>query len=91
MTRFAAAAAQLAPLAARGLGWRPGEFWAATPAELALALGPADGPPDPPGRAEIARLIARDRARGDGTLAPPAPQTHQPDAPSEGNAHARYR
>jgi hypothetical protein len=33
--RFADSAAQLAGLAGALLGWRPGEFWAATPAELA--------------------------------------------------------
>jgi len=32
---FAANAAQLAGTAGALLGWRPGEFWAATPAELA--------------------------------------------------------
>lgn len=37
--RFAPAALVLCGLAARTLGWRPAEFWAATPAELAAALG----------------------------------------------------
>jgi uncharacterized phage protein (TIGR02216 family) len=32
-------AADLSGLAARTLGWRPGEFWNATPAELATSLG----------------------------------------------------
>lgn len=36
---FAAAALALCGLAARALGWRPAEFWSATPAELAAALG----------------------------------------------------
>ncbi|MFD2135267.1 phage tail assembly chaperone [Novosphingobium resinovorum] len=36
---FAAAALALCGLSARTLGWRPAEFWAATPAELAAALG----------------------------------------------------
>ena len=35
---FGAAAVLLAGIAARMLGWRPEEFWAATPAELASAL-----------------------------------------------------
>jgi hypothetical protein len=35
---FGEQASKLAGLAARLLGWRPGEFWAATPAELAAAL-----------------------------------------------------
>jgi len=37
--RFGSAALRLGGLAARALGWRPAEFWAATPAELAAALG----------------------------------------------------
>jgi hypothetical protein len=47
MERFGEAAARLCTAAAVMLGWRPHEFWNATPAELALALeGPvsADGP-----------------------------------------------
>ncbi len=36
---FASAALALCPVAARVLGWRPQEFWDATPAELAAALG----------------------------------------------------
>lgn len=38
-TAFGPAAVKLAGYAARLLGWRPAEFWAATPAELAAALG----------------------------------------------------
>jgi uncharacterized phage protein (TIGR02216 family) len=37
--RFGPTALALCGLAARALGWRPDEFWAATPAELAVALG----------------------------------------------------
>ena len=63
--RFTAAAASLAGLAAQALGWRPQEFWSATPAELALSLGPpADPTTAPPSRAEIARLIAKDASHG---------------------------
>jgi len=59
--RFAAEAARLAGLAARALGWRPGEFWAATPAELLLSLpDPAQPPSRPPSRAEIATMMERD-------------------------------
>jgi hypothetical protein len=36
--RFAACAAKLAGTAALLLGWRPAEFWQATPAELAAIL-----------------------------------------------------
>lgn len=47
MERFGEAAARLCNAAAAMLGWRPGEFWDATPAELAMALQApcgADGP-----------------------------------------------
>ncbi|WP_308517472.1 phage tail assembly chaperone [Sphingomonas flavescens] len=48
MLEFGQGAARLSGAAALLLGWRPEEFWNATPAELALALsgpGPAaDGP-----------------------------------------------
>jgi uncharacterized phage protein (TIGR02216 family) len=37
--RFADAARRAAHLAATALGWRPTDFWAATPAELLTALG----------------------------------------------------
>jgi uncharacterized phage protein (TIGR02216 family) len=37
---FGEAAARLCGAAAMLLGWRPSEFWDATPAELALALCP---------------------------------------------------
>jgi uncharacterized phage protein (TIGR02216 family) len=47
---FAEAALRAAHMAAAALGWRPDEFWAATPAELVTALGldaaPADAPVD---------------------------------------------
>lgn len=57
---FADVAARLAGLAARALGWRPGEFWAATPAELALSLG-ADEPHQlPPSRAELMTMIEKE-------------------------------
>jgi hypothetical protein len=38
MTAFADGAARLAGLAGALLGWRPDEFWRATPAELAAVL-----------------------------------------------------
>jgi len=37
--RFSEAAARLAGLAGALLGWRPEEFWRATPAELGAVLG----------------------------------------------------
>jgi uncharacterized phage protein (TIGR02216 family) len=36
---FGEAALRAAHVAAAVLGWRPAEFWAATPAELVTALG----------------------------------------------------
>ena len=39
---FGAAASDLAGLAARALGWRPSEFWQATPADLMLAIKDPD-------------------------------------------------
>lgn len=42
---FALAARRAAHVAAAALGWRPDEFWAATPAELVTALG-LDAAPD---------------------------------------------
>lgn len=62
MTRpFGPAALHAFGLAARVLGWRPHEFWAATPAELAAALDP----PLPPGEgmdsAALTRMMEHDR------------------------------
>lgn len=56
---FGPRALVLAGHAARLLGWRPGEFWAATPAELAAALAPP--PADAPlARADLARMMEHD-------------------------------
>ena len=55
---FAECAARLAGMAGALLGWRPGEFWAATPAELAavlLALGGDAAPAMDAG--DLARLM----------------------------------
>jgi uncharacterized phage protein (TIGR02216 family) len=59
--RFGPVAGRLAGLAGRVLGWRPDEFWRATPAELAAILAPA-GEAAPPGisRTDIARLMEQD-------------------------------
>jgi uncharacterized phage protein (TIGR02216 family) len=43
MAEFADAAARLAGLAGALLGWRPEEFWKATPAELASVLSALTG------------------------------------------------
>ncbi|MFN3991009.1 MAG: phage tail assembly chaperone [Erythrobacter sp.] len=63
---FAAGARRRFPLAARLLGWRPDEFWRATPAELALALADPNGAEamTPPTRETIARMMERDDNAG---------------------------
>ena len=43
MRRFAEGARRLAGVAGWLLGWRPEQFWRATPAELAAVLGAALG------------------------------------------------
>jgi hypothetical protein len=56
---FAASAARLAGLAAVLLGWRPHEFWAATPEELAGVLAALAGDSEgavPPDAATMAAL-----------------------------------
>ncbi|MBC2670917.1 phage tail assembly chaperone [Novosphingobium piscinae] len=57
---FGAGAVRLAGLAGRWFGWRPDEFWAATPAELAPLLAPPGAAADPAlTRAECERLMER--------------------------------
>ena len=60
---FGEAAGRWCGLAARLLGWRPGEFWSATPAELAMALSAADdfASLPPPNRELIAHMMERDK------------------------------
>jgi len=60
---FGEAAARWCGLAARLLGWRPAEFWSATPAELAMALSaPSDlASLPPPSRELIANMMERDK------------------------------
>jgi uncharacterized phage protein (TIGR02216 family) len=53
------AAARLSGVAAAVLGWRPDEFWRATPAELGLALEPPGTVEEPPERAAIEELRRR--------------------------------
>lgn len=55
---FGAAALRLQGAAAGLLGWRPGEFWEATPAELAGALG-IDDAGESADRATLSDLLAR--------------------------------
>ena len=58
MTSFGEAAARAWQAAALGLGWRPTDFWGATPAELAGALAMPDAL-DPPSKDMIVALIKR--------------------------------
>jgi hypothetical protein len=61
---FAAGAVRLAGLVPRLLGWPPGEFWKATPAELAAILHPAEASHERPlSRVELEHLLERE---GDG-------------------------
>jgi hypothetical protein len=59
MTEFGGAAARLSGAAAMLLGWRPGEFWDATPAELTLALQVPGGSHEGPDRIMIEALRLR--------------------------------
>jgi hypothetical protein len=59
---FAARAGRLAGIAARLLGWRPDDFWNATPAELAAIFTADDeSGADPLTRGELAALMEQDR------------------------------
>jgi hypothetical protein len=59
---FGDGARRLAGLIPALLGWRPGEFWDATPAELAAILAAGEVPPSPPlNRTELTALLERDR------------------------------
>ena len=60
MERFSDSAARLAGLAGALLGWRPEEFWRATPAELGAVLEAMAGPSEaPPSRDDFERLMER--------------------------------
>ncbi|MFL6725352.1 MAG: phage tail assembly chaperone [Sphingomicrobium sp.] len=65
MGLFGDAAARLSSAATMLLGWRPDEFWTATPAELALALQAPTPAPDAPDLSTIDALKRRfpDEAR----------------------------
>jgi hypothetical protein len=56
---FGEAAARLCSAASMLLGWRPDEFWNATPAELGLALQAPDAVSDAPDAATIEDLRKR--------------------------------
>ena len=57
---FGAGALDLFGLAARLLGWRPADFWAATPAELVAALSPKSDTGQSFDRVELEKLMERD-------------------------------
>jgi uncharacterized phage protein (TIGR02216 family) len=54
---FGDAALRATRVAAALLGWRPDEFWAATPADLRNALGIDVAGDDAADRAQLARLM----------------------------------
>lgn len=58
---FGLAALRLAGLAARHLGWRPHEFWTATPSELAVTIAPPEAA-TPLARGEFTRMMEQDDA-----------------------------
>lgn len=58
--RLSASALSLCGLAARALGWRPHEFWAATPAELAACLADPGAPTAPLGRGDLELMMKGD-------------------------------
>ena len=58
---FADGAGRLAGLIPRLLGWRPADFWEATPAELAAILSADEaGGGEPLSRSELDRLLERE-------------------------------
>ncbi|BDI59637.1 phage tail assembly chaperone [Qipengyuania nanhaisediminis] len=62
MSTFGDAIALWCSLASRVLGWRPGEFWQATPTELAAALREPEALASgaPPSADVIAQMMERD-------------------------------
>ncbi len=59
---FGPGAARLAGLAGQLFGWRPAEFWGATPAELAAILAPTSSDAEPLSRTDLNRLMEREHA-----------------------------
>ncbi len=57
---FGPAALKLYGLAARLLGWRPQDFWAATPAELSSAFAPPGEAPAGIARDQLNQMMERD-------------------------------
>ncbi|KUO55134.1 MAG: hypothetical protein APF82_02540 [Sphingomonadales bacterium BRH_c42] len=60
--RFSQELPGLLSMAARLLQWKPGDFWSATPEELAMALAdPQVAPARPMSRQFIEQLMERER------------------------------
>ena len=59
--RFGQAASTLAGIAARALGWRPEDFWNATPADLVLALSDPQSSTETITRNELNHLLEQER------------------------------
>ncbi|MEM8696497.1 MAG: phage tail assembly chaperone [Pseudomonadota bacterium] len=60
MSEFASEAARLAGLTGAMLGWRPDDFWAATPAELAAVFSALSGDEPsavPAAQSDLTRLM----------------------------------
>jgi hypothetical protein len=53
---FSAGAGRLAGIAGALLGWRPDEFWSATPMELSAVLGAMAGPAPVASSDDVERL-----------------------------------
>ncbi len=58
---FAAGARRLAGIVPRALGWRPDDFWNATPAELAAIFADSRPGAAPLTRGELTALMEQDR------------------------------
>lgn len=57
---FGDAALRLCAVAGRLLGWRPDDFWHATPAELAAMLTPPGQAQPGIGRTDLSRMMEHD-------------------------------
>ena len=58
--RFGASALRLCAIAARALGWRPADFWNATPAELMAILAPPGAASVTLSRDDLTRMMEQD-------------------------------
>lgn len=58
--RFGPGALRLCAIAARALGWRPTDFWQATPAELMAILVPPAEASARLGRGDLTRMMEQE-------------------------------